>query len=135
MAEFLRDIHFGARLLRKSPIFTATAVLLLAIGISATSLIFAMVDAVMLRPLPVSHPGNLVRLIERHPTGFLTWSLPYDLCGALQDKDASLSEVICDGTTDVAFGDGESIERVRVALISPNYFSSLGVHALIGRVL
>jgi putative ABC transport system permease protein len=52
MVEFLRDIQFGVRLLKKSAAFTITAVLLLAIGISANSLIFSLVDAVLLRSLP-----------------------------------------------------------------------------------
>ena len=135
MPEILRDIHFGVRLLKKSPVFTVTAVLLLAIGISANSLIFSLVDAVMLRPLPVSHPENLVRVVERHPTGFLTWDLPYDLCDAIRSKVVNLAEVTCEGGADVAFDDGQSLERIRLSLISPNYFSSLGVHAQIGRLL
>jgi predicted permease len=135
MSDFVRDIQFGARLLAKSPVFTLTAVLLLAIGIGANTVIFALVDAMLLRPLPVAHPENLVRLVEQHPTGFLTWDLPYDLCDALAAKEASLSEVICEGGADVALDDGRSIERVRVFLVSPNYFSSLGVHPQLGRVL
>jgi hypothetical protein len=76
-----------------------------------------------------------VRLVEVHPTDFVTWSLPYDLCGAAASRVASLSEVLCQGEADVAFSDGTSTERVRVHLVSPNFFSSLGVHAFLGRVL
>jgi predicted permease len=135
MSEFLRDLHFGVRLLTKSPVFTATAALLLAVGISANTLIFSVVNALLLRPLPVSHPENLVRLIEVHPNDFVTWDLPYNLCDALASRDTSFSEVICQGETDVAFTDGTSTERVRVHLVSPNFFSSLGVHAYLGRGL
>lgn len=134
MSELLRDLHFGVRLLAKSPVFAATAVLLLAIGISANTLIFSVVNALLLRPLPVSHPENLVRLVEVHPNDFVTWSLPYDLCGALASSGA-LSEVLCQGEADVALSEGTSTERVRVHLVSPNFFSSLGVHAYLGRVL
>jgi len=133
--EFVRDLRFGLRLLAKSPVFTATAALLLAVSISATTLIFSVVDALLLRPLPVPHPENLVRLIEVHPNDFVTWDLPYDLCSALASRDSSLSEAICQGETDVAFRDGTSTERVRVHMVSPNFFSSLGVHASLGRVL
>ena len=135
MSEFLRDLRFAARLLLKSPVFTATASLLLAAGISANTLIFSVVDALLLRPLPVSHPENLARLIEVHPNDFVTWDLPYNLCDALASRDASISEVLCQGETDIAFSDGTSTERVRVHLVSPNFFSSLGVHAYLGRVL
>ncbi len=130
-----RDVQFGLRLLAKSPVFTATAVLLLAIGISANTLIFSLVDALLLRPLPVPHPENLVRLVEQHPTGFLTWDLPYDLCGALASEDASISEALCQGEAEVALSDGHSTERVGVHLVSPNFFSSLGARAYLGRLL
>jgi predicted permease len=132
---FLRDLQFGVRLLERSPAFTATAVLLLAVGISANTLIFSVLHALLLRPLPVAHPENLVRLIEVHPNEFVTWDLPYGLCEALAARAASLSEVICQGQADVAFRDGSVTERVRVHLVSPNFFSSLGVHASLGRVL
>ena len=135
MSEFFRDLRFGARLLAKSPVFTATAAMLLAVGISATTSIFSVVNALLLRPLPVSHPENLVRLIEVHPNDFVTWDLPYNLCNALASGDSSLSEAICQGEADVAFREGMSTERVRVHLVSPNFFSSLGVHACLGRVL
>ena len=135
MSEFVRDLRFGVRLLAKSPVFTATAVLLLAVGISANTLIFSVVNAILLRPLPVSHPENLVRLVEAHPSGFITWNLPFNLCDPVASRAASLSEVICQGETDVAFSDGASTERVRVHLVSPNFFSSLGVHAALGQVL
>jgi predicted permease len=135
MSEFVGDLRFGVRLLAKSPVFTATAALLLAVGISANTLIFSVVNALLLRPLPVSYPETLVRLVEAHPTGFVTWSLPFTVCDPVASRATSLSEVICQGETDVAFSDGASTERVRVHLVSPNFFSSLGVHAALGRVL
>jgi len=74
----LADLRFGLRLLARSPVFAVTAALLLAVGISANTLIFSVVDALLLRPLPVSHPENLVRLVEVHPNDFLTWDMPYN---------------------------------------------------------
>ncbi len=135
MAEFLRDLRFGVRLLAKSPVFAATAALLLAVGISANTLIFSVVDALLLRPLPVSHPQGLVRLVEAHPNDFLTWEFPYDFCGGVASRDPDFAEVICQGEGDVAFSDAGSSERVRVHFVSPNFFSSLGVRAYVGRVL
>jgi predicted permease len=135
MFELLRDLRFGARLLAKSPAFTATAVLLLAVGISSNTLIFSVVNALLLRPLPVSHPDNLARLIEVHPNDFLTWDYPYQLCDELASKSASISEVLCEGEADTAFSAGASTERVRLHLVSPNFFSSLGIQPYLGRVL
>jgi predicted permease len=135
VTEFIRDLQFGIRLLAKSPVFTATAALLLAVGISANTLIYSVVNALLLRPPAVSQPENLVRLIEVHPNDFITWDLPYKLCGELSARDASISEAVCQGETDVPFSDGVTTERVRVHLVSPNFFSSLRVHAYLGRVL
>ncbi len=135
MSEFPRDLRFGIRLLAKSPVFAAIAVLLLGIGISANTLIFSLVNALLLRPLPVSHAENLVRLVEEHPTHFVDWDLPYNFCDDAASGDADFSDVICQGEANVAFSDGNSTERVRVHLVSPNFFSSLGVHAYLGRVL
>jgi hypothetical protein len=135
MPEFFADVRFGIRQSLNNPVFAGTAALLLAIGISANTLVFSVVNALLLRPLPVSHPENLVRLIEIHPNDFITWSLPYNLCDATASRDASFSEVICQGESDVALSDRTSTERVRVHFVSPNFFSSLGVQAAIGRVL
>lgn len=135
MFEFGRDLRFGLRLLANSPVFTATAVLLLAIGIGANTLIFSAVEALLLKPLPVSHPENLVRMVEVHPNGFVNWDLPYDFCADAAARDADFSAVICQGEGDVAFREGSSTERVRIHLVSPNFFPSLGVGAALGRVL
>jgi predicted permease len=132
---FGRDLHFGIRLLAKSPVFTVTVAFLLAIGISANTLIFSVVDALLLRPLPVVHPENLVRLVEAHESDFVTWDLPYNFCDDVANLYYDLSDVICEGEADVSFSHGAGTERVRIHLVSPNFFSSLGVHAYIGRVL
>lgn len=62
MADVLRDMRLAARRLRQAPGFTTVAVLTLALGIAATSAIFTVVDAVVLRPLPYDHADRLVRV-------------------------------------------------------------------------
>ncbi len=136
MSEFARDVRFGLRLLARSPVFAVTAALLLAIGIGANAVIFSVVDAVMLRRLPVAHPERLVRIVEVHPTGFETWDFPYGLYEALARSGApAFSDVFAEGPMDVALSDGAGTERVRIDLVSPNYFASLGVRPKLGRVL
>jgi predicted permease len=135
VSTFLRDVRFGWRLLVRSPGFTFTAATLLAIGIAANTLVFSAVDALLLRPLPVKNPENLVRLVEVHPNDFLTWDLPYRFCDDVAARATSLSGVLCQAEADMALTDGASTERVRVHLVSANFFSSLGVDAVLGRVL
>ncbi len=135
MPEFWRDIRFGLRLLGHSPVFALTISLLLGIGIGANTLIFSLFDALLLRPLPVPHPEQLVRLIEVRSNGFTTWDFPFELYEQLVSHGSSLSEVLCQGDLDVSFKDGESTERIRVNAVSKNFFTSLGIHAQLGRVL
>ncbi len=135
MAEFWGDVRFGMRLLARSPVFAITVTLLLGIGIGANTLIFGIVDTFLLRALPVKHPERLVRLIEVHPTGFVTWDLPYALYEQLASNSATLTDVLCQGDLDVAFEEGESTERIRINAVSPNFFSALGIGAYLGRVL
>ena len=135
MSEFLRDFRFGIRLLAKSPVFTATAALLLAVGIGANTLIFSVVNALLLQPLPVPHPENLVRVVEAHPNDFVTWDFPYNFCNQAASRDPDFSEVICQGEADIAFRYSAETERVRVHFVSPNFFSALGVRAHLGRLL
>ena len=67
MANLLHDLLYAARGLRKAPGFAVTAILTLALGIGATSAIFSLLDAVLLRPLPFPEPGRLVAISERPP--------------------------------------------------------------------
>src|SRR5207248_7785791 len=64
--DFVQDLHFGLRILRKSPGFTAVALVTLALGIGATTTIFSMMDAVLLRLLPVGNPQELVQHRVHH---------------------------------------------------------------------
>jgi len=67
MHRLWQDLGYAARLLRNAPGFTLTAIVVIALGIGANSAIFSIVDIVLFRPLPYSHPEQLVRLWERPP--------------------------------------------------------------------
>jgi predicted permease len=135
MSDFWGDVRFGLRLLARSPVFALTVSLLLGIGIGANTLIFSVIDSLLLRPLPVKQAEQLVRLIEVHPTGFITWDLPLALYEQLAAHASTLTDVLCQGDLDVAFEDGAAIERIRVNAVSRDFFSALGIQARLGRVL
>ncbi len=69
MGTILQDLRFALRQLRKNPGFTFTAVVIFALGIGASTAIFAFVDAALVKPLPYRDPSRLVALYERIPVG------------------------------------------------------------------
>jgi predicted permease len=122
-----RDLRYALRTLRRSPGFSAVAILTLALGIGTTTAIFSLLDAVILRDLPVRSPEELVR-VERgglYPV-FLAFRRQTDIFADL---------CATSGVTrlDVEVQSGIR-ERTDVSLVSGSYFSTLGVQAPIGRV-
>jgi hypothetical protein len=65
LGDFTQDLRYGIRQIRRSPGFFIIAALLIAMGVAATTQIFTLVDALLLRPLPVRDAGNLVQLFEQ----------------------------------------------------------------------
>lgn len=123
-------------MLRKSPAFTAVAVVTLALGIGANAVIFSVVNAVMLRPLPVSEPGRLMMLFHSYPKINLPRAsvMPYAL-GYYKEHLKSFSSVAAEtmwrGPQNLIV-EGEP-QRVNTVLVSANFFSTLGVKPELGR--
>jgi predicted permease len=144
METLFQDIRFGLRMLRKSPAFTTVAVLTLALGIGANTAIFSLMNAVLLRMLPVKDPGELVVIgdptqVNRHSTGTPQVDiLSYPLYRDLRDHTSAFSGVLASGNVhriQVSMADSDITNDAVGALVSGNYFSVLGVNALIGRTL
>ncbi len=127
----LQDIRFAFRMLRKSPGFTAVAVLTLALGIGANSAIFSLVNGILLRPLPYEQPERLVAL-----TGSSGWDDVFPE-GALVAMQAKLRTMEVAGFSDTdklnLTGVGEAM-RLQGSSVSANLFSLLGARPELGRV-
>jgi putative ABC transport system permease protein len=130
--SLLQDIRFALRMLRKSPGFTAVAVLTLALGIGANTAIFGLVDSAFLRGLPFREPERLVHIwtIENDDTHTPT-PAQYQ---AVWDQSKSFQQVAAQGWADFFYsGDGSLAESLFGSLVTPNWFPTLGVQPLLGR--
>jgi len=145
MEIFFQDIRYGLRMLRKSPGFTTVAVITLALGIGANTAIFTIVNALLLKMLPVNHPEQLVvvgdpSLPNNRSNGTpRTDIFSYPLYKELRDSN-SVFTGLCAAATDhrieVDTGHGESTpEKVVGRMVSGNYFTVLGLNPAAGRLL
>ncbi len=153
MQTLLQDLRYGARMLLKQKGLTAIAALSLALGIGANTALFSVVDAMLLKKLPVKEPDRLVLFVARAPRDFsvgsytgnssrdsvtgerVMTSFPYQSLARFREQPGAFSEVFAfggaslnvnaDGQADVAGGQA----------VSGNYFASLGVQALLGRTI
>lgn len=136
MESLLQDIRYALRIFRRSPGFTIVAVLALALGIGATTAIFSVVDAVILKPLPYRDPGQLVQIWMR----FTGIGIPNDQNAVsapefqdLQHND-SFSHIAAIDDASCNIHIGSMPERVEAGVVSPSLFPLLGVRAQLGRV-
>ncbi|MEW5927749.1 MAG: ABC transporter permease [Gemmatimonadota bacterium] len=141
MEGVLQDVRYGARTLLKSPVFAATAILTIALGIGATVTIFTLVNAVLLRPLPVEDPDRLVAMEEVRrtgPGGLSVSGSEFVLPRYLEYREASgqvLSGLAAQGMNDVALRAGDNPDAVLASYVSGNYFEVLGVRSALGRAI
>jgi len=143
-----KDIRYGLRMLRKNPGFTAVAVITLALGIGANTAIFTLVDAVMLRPLPVTNPGQLYRLGDNNNCCIMTGAqnggsfvlYSYPLYEDLRDRSVEFSELAAftPFLTDLSVRRSHAsspAEPYSGEFVSGNYFRMFGIRAIAGRAL
>jgi predicted permease len=121
-------------MLMKNPGFTAVAVLSLALGIGANTAIFSLVDAFLLRPLPVKNPEQLVLVDRVRPKGGIADDFPYPTFEQFRDHNHSFSGMFAWDDSHVAVTVDGQAEMVDADFVSGNYFEVLGVDALLGRV-
>ena len=132
MDALIRDIRFGFRSLIKQPVFTLTAVLSLALGIGATTTVFSLIDAVMLRSLPVHHPEQIVEISTRTTEGGLHPDFSYPLYSALRDSSPEFDGMIAYSNSSFGLTAGDQTERLLGEYVSANYFDVLGARPSLG---
>jgi predicted permease len=129
-----QDVRYGIRMLLNKPGFTAAAVLVLALGIGANSAVFSLVNAFLLKPLHVQNPEELAGLYSRdskHPDKYRAFSYPNYV--DIRDNNQAFSSLAAMNLAMVGIQEGETTRRTFAAVVSSNYFSTLGVRLEKGR--
>jgi len=132
--EFRRQLSYAARLLRKTPAFTATALLTLAVCLGANLTIFAVIDSVLLRPLPFPEPDRLMMIFNTYPKAGV------DRDGSSvtnyyerRSRIPAFASLSIYGYGTEIVGEPGSTERLQTMRVSPDFFSTLGLGPAIGR--
>ena len=134
--DLAMDVRFGLRTLRKNPGFAATAILSLALGIGANTAIFSLMDALMLRWLPVRDPQSLV-LLKMRPAGETEAmaDFSYAIVGALAERKEIFSDLTGFSGWVFAAGASGSTRNVDGAVVTGDFYETLGLNPEIGRLL
>jgi predicted permease len=138
--DFLFDLRFSARSFLRSPGFTATTLLSLALGIGATTAIYSLVDQVILHALPVREPERLV-LVDWNGDDLVTYQtgsinlMPYPICRGLQQQTRLFDGVLCRAEIQVNLTASGDPRPVAAEIVSGSYFPVLGVGPALGRVI
>jgi len=135
MDSFWQDIRYGFRTLQKSPGFTAIAILTLALGMAANTTIFSIINAILLRPLPVKDPSQIVKLTADQVNNPGGTAFSYAEFADFETQARSLADlffyhIILRGMS----ADGTA-EHFVVSVVSPNFFTVLGIAPAAGRLI
>src|SRR5436305_1221483 len=136
LERLVQDVLYALRIIRRNPAFAAVAVLTLALGIGVNSAIFSLFDAVLLRLLPVHDPQQLYLLQDTGPNPG-TEALSYPMFQRFRDAlkgTAGILALTRPAPFHTRIG-GSTVEPVTGQLVSGEFFSVLGVHPALGRLL
>ncbi|MGH9482611.1 MAG: ADOP family duplicated permease, partial [Terriglobales bacterium] len=130
------DLRHGLRLLARTPVATALALVSLALGIGANTALFSLTDAVLLRPLPVEHPQELALVLTQSPVARRpSTSFPNPLWEQVRDHQQEFTDAFAWSLTQFDLRSSGLEERVNAIYASGGYFPALSVHAERGRLL
>ena len=125
------DLRYAFRALRAAPAFATVAILSLALGIGANTAVFSVINALVLRSLPVNHPEELVAVVRGEDGSIFT----NPLWEAIRDRQDMFSGIFATGMTSFNLTAGGEARRVDASTVSGDYFSTLGVRAVAGRLI
>ena len=128
-----QDLSYAARMLRRNPGFATVALLTLALGIGANTAIFSLVDAVLLRSLPVAEPERLVLISTVTARGDARSNFSYPQFAYLREHADPVAKMFACATIHLNLSAGNLTDAPAGLLVSDNYFSVLGVEPAIGR--
>ena len=127
--RLLSDVRFALRKLKNSPGFALTAVLTLALGIGANVVVFSILNGLLLRPLNVPNPENLVQITRTETSDWLSYPDYRDL----RDRDPSFSGMLTSEYVRTGISIGASTQKSWGTAVSANYFDVLGLEPALGR--
>jgi predicted permease len=132
MNNLLQDLRYGFRMLRRKPMFTIIAVLTLALGIGANSAIFTLVNTVLLRPLPVAAPEELVAVTVTGKDDSLQ-AFSYPNYRDFRDRNEVFAGLYATRISPMSLSRDGNSQRIWGYTVTGNYFDILGVNAVVGR--
>jgi len=136
--RLVQDVQYGVRTLAKNPAFTLVAMATLAIGIGANTAMFSLLDQVVLRLLPVSHPERLVIVREtgnHYGNSYGANTISWPMFEDLRDNNQVFSGMFSRFPATVTIGHGDRVAQIPAELVSGSYFPILGVGAALGRTI
>ena len=135
MDTLIHNLRYAIRTLARNPLFTAVTILTMALGIGANLAIFAVVNAVLLRPLPFREPEKLVRVFDNAPgAGAHDLGMSIPELNDLAERAGVFTQISGLIPVSTALSGGDKVERIELLGTSPNYFELLGAKAALGRV-
>jgi putative ABC transport system permease protein len=136
MRTLWQDLRYGLRMLLKNPGFTLVAVVALALGIGANSAIFSVVNSLLLRPLPFEQPERLVQVWETIPQrGRFEVPASFPNFADWRDQNRVFEQTVAYSGWSFNLTGSAEPERIRSAIVSPAFFSALGIKPILGRTL
>ncbi|HEY1212250.1 MAG TPA: ABC transporter permease, partial [Bryobacteraceae bacterium] len=128
-----KDIRYALRVLKRSPVFTVSTIATLALGIGANAALFTLVDALLLKPLPVHDPGRLVRLTIKGALDLNVFCLP--ALTELSRRTQTLNGLFVSVGSSFLLGPSTNTKHIQGAVISGQMYRTLGIQAEAGRLI